>query len=321
MNQTTYINQILTCFSMSDCTPVSTPLAVKHNLSASQSPKTEAKCEEYLKFANSLQYLEMVGALLYTTQTHPKIQHSVCVASQFCGNPGKPHLEAVKHILHYLKGTAHFVLMLGRNQDGSVDLVGWTDSDWVQDPDTQRSIRGFVFDIVGGSVSWSAKKQLTVILSTLEAEYMAASNATKEAIWLQVLLEDLGYPQAQATTILSMQTTKAASHLPTTLLHIPMQNTSTFATTLFANVSREKKLTYSFVPPRTCWLTFSPNSFPTKLSRSLGVLLEWERCDISSSGSDNKSPRFVELSLSISHLSHQLGSMPHMYKQVFQKSF
>ena len=64
-----------------------------------------------------------------------------------------------------------------------------------------RSISGFVFDIAGGSVSWSSKKQPTVALSTAEAEYMAASNATKEAIWLRVLLEDLGFTQAEATTI------------------------------------------------------------------------------------------------------------------------
>jgi hypothetical protein len=59
----------------------------------------------------------------------------------------------------------------------------------------------YVFNVAGGSVSWDSKKQPTVALSTVEAEYMAASNATKEAIWLHVLLEDLGFPQTQATTI------------------------------------------------------------------------------------------------------------------------
>jgi hypothetical protein len=58
-----------------------------------------------------------------------------------------------------------------------------------------------VFDVAGGSVSWSSKKQPTVALSTVEAEYMAASNATKEAIWLRTLLSDLGFTQVQATTL------------------------------------------------------------------------------------------------------------------------
>jgi len=75
------------------------------------------------------------------------------------------------------------------------------DSNWAQDSDSHRSISGFFFEIVGGSVSWSAKKQPTIVLSTIEAEYMAVANAAKEAIWLQVLLKDLRYPQINATII------------------------------------------------------------------------------------------------------------------------
>jgi hypothetical protein len=106
----------------------------------------------------------------------------------------------VKRVLRYLKGTAHFGLAFGGSDSGA-DLIGWTDSDWAQDVDTRRSVGGFVFDVAGGSVSWSSKKQPTVALSTVEAEYMAASNATKEAIWLRTLLGDLGFTQVEATTI------------------------------------------------------------------------------------------------------------------------
>ena len=77
----------------------------------------------------------------------------------------------------------------------------YTDSDWAQDPETRKSIGGYVFNVAGGSISWASKKQPTVALSTVKAEYMAASNATKEAIWLRVLLEDLGFKQIQATMI------------------------------------------------------------------------------------------------------------------------
>ena len=201
MNQTAYIHQILARFGMSECTPVSTPLAVKHNLSTSQSPKTEEETMKYLEYASGLHYLEIVGALLYATQTHPDIQYAVSVVSQFGSNPGKSHLEAAKRILCYLKGTANLALTLGSSGSESVDLVGWTDFNWAQDPDSCRSIGGFLFKIAGGSVSWSAKKQPTVALSTVEAEYMAAANVTKEAIWLRVLLEDLGYPRINATII------------------------------------------------------------------------------------------------------------------------
>jgi len=201
MNQTAYIHQILAYFGMSECAPVSTLLTIKHNLSTSQSPKTEEEVTKYLKYANGLHYLEIVGALLYATQTHLDIQYAVSIVSQFDGNPGKPHLEAAKHVLCYLKGTADLRLTLECSGSKSVDLIGWTDSNWAQDANSRRSISGFFFEIASGSVSWSAKKQLIIALSTVEAEYMVATNAMKEAIWLQVLLEDLGYPQTNATII------------------------------------------------------------------------------------------------------------------------
>ena len=103
--------------------------------------------------------------------------------------------------MRYLKGIAHFGLVLGHHGEGLFDLVGWTDSSWAQDPDSHCSVGGFVFDVAGSSVSWSLKRQPTVALSTVEAEYMASLNAMKEAVWLRVLLEDMGFPQTAATLI------------------------------------------------------------------------------------------------------------------------
>jgi len=163
---------------MSKCAAQATPLPVKHGLSISQSPITEEDHHKYISFAGGLRYLEIVGSLLYATQTRPDIQFSVSLISQFGGNPGIPHLQASKHILRYLKGTAHFVLKMGRTGRHGIDLVGWTDSDWAQDPDSRCSIGGFLPDVAGGVVSWQSKKQPTVALSTVEAEYMAAANAT-----------------------------------------------------------------------------------------------------------------------------------------------
>ena len=84
---------------------------------------------------------------------------------------------------------------------GEFDLVGWTDSNWAQDPDDRRSTSGFAFDIGGGVISWSSKKQPTVATSSVEAEYIASANATKEAVWLRTLLRELDLPQKKATII------------------------------------------------------------------------------------------------------------------------
>jgi len=184
---------------MLDVKPVSTPLAVKHGLSTSQSPSSEAELNEYSNFSRGIHYLSLVGSLLYTTQTRPDIQFSVNLIAQFSGNPGIPHLEAAKHILHYLKGTQEFSLVLGCQ--GAVDIVGWTDSDWAGDVNSRHSVGGFVFDVAGGCVSWSLKKQVSVATSLVEAEYVALANATKEAVWLRTLLKEVGYPQSQATIV------------------------------------------------------------------------------------------------------------------------
>ena len=81
------------------------------------------------------------------------------------------------------------------------DLVGWTDSNWAQDPNDHQSMSRFAFDIGEGVISQSSKKQPTVVTSSVEAEYIASANATKEAVWLQTLLRELDLPQKKATII------------------------------------------------------------------------------------------------------------------------
>jgi hypothetical protein len=148
----------------------------------SQSPTTPEECAAYTQSSNGIVYLEGIGSVLYITQTCPDI-HPVGILAQFGANQGKAHIEAFKRLLHCPKGTAKFILTLS-SKDTSTDLIGWTNSDWAQDPDSRQSVSGYIFDIAGGSVSWVSKRQPTIALSTTEAEYMAASNATKEVIWL-----------------------------------------------------------------------------------------------------------------------------------------
>jgi len=87
-----------------------------------------------------------------------------------------------------LRGTSNACLQFGKSRDG---LVGYVDSDYASDLDKRRSLTGYVFTIGGCAVSWKASLQATVALSTTEAEYMAISNACKEAIWLRGLYSEL----------------------------------------------------------------------------------------------------------------------------------
>ena len=94
-----------------------------------------------------------------------------------------------KRILRYLKGTVNFALKYQKSECGT--LIGYSDSDWANDPDDRHSTTGNVFLMANGAISWLSKKQAIVALSTSEAEYVALSSATQEAVWLRRLLNAL----------------------------------------------------------------------------------------------------------------------------------
>jgi hypothetical protein len=86
----------------------------------------------------------------------------------------------------------------GNNQQ---PVIGYSDADWAANLDDRRSITVYAFIMANGAISWNSKKQPTVALSSTEAEYMAASQATKEATWIRKLLDSLGLAKPEAMLI------------------------------------------------------------------------------------------------------------------------
>jgi len=82
------------------------------------------------------------------------------------------------------------------------DLVRYCDADWGGDLEDRRSTIGFVFMMGGGAISWSSKQQPTIVLSTVEAEYMASTQATKETIWMTKFMEELGYMKEKKAMVI-----------------------------------------------------------------------------------------------------------------------
>eukprot|EP00253_Pinus_taeda_P008301 PITA_08301 len=80
-------------------------------------------------------------------------------------------------------------------------LVGFTDSDWAGDPDDQKSTAGYVFTLGSGPITWVCKKQAAISLSSAEAEYRGAVEASKEALWLRQILSEFGFEQQHPTTL------------------------------------------------------------------------------------------------------------------------
>eukprot|EP00253_Pinus_taeda_P026067 PITA_26067 len=99
----------------------------------------------------------------------------------------KGALDSSERVFRYLCGTSDYGLCYqGRlGLDRLLDICGFVDANWAGDFDQRRSTSGYVFNLFGGVVSWMSKKQSVVALSTTEVEYMAATHARKEAVWLQ----------------------------------------------------------------------------------------------------------------------------------------
>ena len=87
------------------------------------------------------------------------------------------------------------------NCDGGSSLVGYADADWGGNSMDRKSYSGFIFFIGNCPVSWESRKQSCVALSSTEAEYVALSEASKEAVFLRNLLMEIGYSNGDAVVL------------------------------------------------------------------------------------------------------------------------
>jgi hypothetical protein len=206
LSQTSYIDTILSRFSLSDAKPVASPISPGTVLSKADAPTDATEMARMSKTP----YREAVGSLMYAAvATRPDITFAVSALSQFLENPGDIHWEHVKRVFRYLAGTKTHVLTYGNECH---ELVGYTDADG-SSQEHRHAISGFAFLIDGAAVSWASRKQELVTLSTAEAEYVAATHAAKECIWLRRLIEPLfGPPPTPVTLHCDNQ---AAIHLAT----------------------------------------------------------------------------------------------------------
>jgi len=136
-------------------------------------------------------YLELIGSLQYlATTTRPDIAQAVGVLSRFRGQPTTAHWNGAIRVLRYLNCTKEMGITYTKSGDN--ELVGYVDADFAGDLDGRKSTTGFIFLLNGSAVSWCSKKQSSVATSTVEAEFVAASAAVKEVMWMGGMLEELG---------------------------------------------------------------------------------------------------------------------------------
>ncbi|GJT71912.1 retrovirus-related pol polyprotein from transposon TNT 1-94 [Tanacetum coccineum] len=179
-NQSKYIKEMLKKFGLEDSKPMKTPM----------STETKLTKDEEGESVDNTKYRGMIGSLLYLTASRPDIMFSVCLCARFQEDPKTSHLEAVKRIFRYVKGTTHLGLWYPKGS--GIETIVYADSDHAGDYVDRKSTSGICTFMGCCLTSWFSKKQTALAISTTEAEYVSAGKACQQALWMKQALVDYG---------------------------------------------------------------------------------------------------------------------------------
>jgi hypothetical protein len=171
---------------------------------------------------NQKRYAHLNGRLLHLAiNTRPDIAFAVARLTQYTIKPNSQCWAALKRLIRYLKGTRTKGIIYNAQpnpritDDDECHIKGYTDSDWAGDISTCKSTSGYLFLGARILIAWESNKQPIVALFTCEVEYVAASDAAREAIWLRNLLAEIDPFDVPATSL-------PQSHEPNYISPIPM---------------------------------------------------------------------------------------------------
>ncbi|GJZ70366.1 retrotransposon protein, putative, ty1-copia subclass [Tanacetum coccineum] len=184
LSQNAYLDKILKRYRMDNSKRGSIPMQVDLHLSKSQCATTSAE----MKRMQNVPYASAVGSIMYVVRcTRPDVAFAQNIISRFQQNSGKAHWTAV-----YLRNTKDTFLVYGGNPEAELRVNYYCDAGFETDRDDTKSQTGYVFVLNGGAVVWKSSKQSTTAQHATEAEYIAASEAAKEAVWIRKFIDELG---------------------------------------------------------------------------------------------------------------------------------
>jgi len=173
LNQISYINRMTKHFRTESSISTLTPL--DHSLPLVKADFNSMRADDTL-------YKELTGSLNHLAIcTRPDTSLAVSKLSQFNQDPTVTHHNASRRILKYAQTTKRFSIKFGGTKQ-SLRIDGYADADWGSNLVDRKSTTGYIFMMNGGPISWTSRKQTSVALSTMEAEYMALSDAARELI-------------------------------------------------------------------------------------------------------------------------------------------
>jgi hypothetical protein len=190
LNQGKYTIEILKRFDMLECKSMNAPMEMNLKLLVDTSSE----------LVDVTLYKQIIGSLMYLTNTRPNICFSPNTLSQYLVDPRHVHLVAAKHVMRYLKGTLDYGLCYTRDHD--FRLYGYTDSDWARSASDRKRNSGCCFSLGLIMTSWQGRKKSNIYLIMEEAEYIVACSANCEAIWLWKLLKGMFNLDMEATMII-----------------------------------------------------------------------------------------------------------------------
>ncbi|GJZ07879.1 ribonuclease H-like domain-containing protein [Tanacetum coccineum] len=188
LSQKKYATEILKRAQMLNCNPCRTPVDTEKKIGPEGSPVTDPTL-----------YRSLTGALQYLTFTRPDLSYAVQQLCLYMHDPREPHLNAMKRVLRYFRGTTDLRLQLFWSTTSQ--LIAYSDADWAGCPAMRRSTSGYCVFLGDNLLTWSSKCQDTLSRSCAEAEYRGVANAVAETSWIRNLLRELYTPLSTATLV------------------------------------------------------------------------------------------------------------------------
>ncbi|GJT86497.1 retrovirus-related pol polyprotein from transposon TNT 1-94 [Tanacetum coccineum] len=181
INQSKYASEIVKKYGLHTTDSVDTPMIENKKLDEDLQGKP----------VDATLYRGMIGSLMYLTSSRPDLNYVVCLCARYQAKPTEKHLQAVKRIFRYLNGTINMGLWYSKDTDMS--LTAYADADHAGCQDTRRSTSGSAQFLGDKLVSWSSKKQKSIAISSIEAEYIALSGCCSQILWMRSQLTDYGF--------------------------------------------------------------------------------------------------------------------------------
>jgi hypothetical protein len=195
LSQQAYLEKMLEKLGLLQMNPVTTPM--NPNTVLVKAPSTHTASKQDITF-----YQAIIGSLMYAANgTRPDIAFAVNRLSKYSSNPDSIHITALKHVLRYIRGTLSFSLTYRGTKDKQPPLTAFCDADYANDKDDRLSVSGYAVMLCGGAISWAARRQTVIADSTVNAEYIAIAEATKDIMWWRPLLRQLNYNTSEPTTL------------------------------------------------------------------------------------------------------------------------